>query len=546
MGGVAAALAAAASGYKVVLSEETDWLGGQMTAQGTSALDEHDYIESFGGTRSYYELRNRIRQTYQDAYNVEVQNPGNGWVSRLCFEPKVGEWVLREMLKPQLAENLTLLERHYPVEARADEGVVKEVTLQGSEGEVLGLEASFFLDATELGDLLPLTNTAYVTGAEARSDTGEASAPLEAKPDEVQSLTWCFAVEYCPGESHIISKPRGYERFKSEQPYSLILDSGTPKEREFRMFGLGTKGEPPFWTYRRLFDAEQFHDPQRPNDIALINWPSNDYWIDHSLDKPHHVQQRLYTEAQQLSLGFLYWLQTECPRDDGGYGYPELKLRRDIMGTRSGLAKAPYIRESRRILALERIVAEDVSATADGAARAKACADSVGIGWYQLDLHACVGNPAGGRFEPTLPFQIPLGALIPKETKNLLAACKNIGTTHLSNGAYRLHPVEWAIGEAAGSLAAFCLHHKKLPREVWASKTLTAEFQDKLLAHGTPLAWAKDIPLDHPYFAAAQRFVLADGISKKSTRFARLELDLDTPLEGRTEALGRVLETEFA
>ena len=28
MGGVAAALAAAASGYKVVLSEETDWLGG--------------------------------------------------------------------------------------------------------------------------------------------------------------------------------------------------------------------------------------------------------------------------------------------------------------------------------------------------------------------------------------------------------------------------------------------------------------------------------------------------------------------------------------
>src|SRR5499426_2826529 len=54
-GGVAAALAAARNGRRVVLLEETDWLGGQMTAQGVSALDEHEHVESFGGTRSYYE-----------------------------------------------------------------------------------------------------------------------------------------------------------------------------------------------------------------------------------------------------------------------------------------------------------------------------------------------------------------------------------------------------------------------------------------------------------------------------------------------------------
>ena len=60
-------------------------------------------------------------------------------------------------------------------------------------------------------------------------------------------------------------------------------------------------------------------------------------------------------------------------------------------------------------------------------------------------------------YAPTLPFQIPLGALIPIECDNLLAACKNINTTHLSNGAYRLQPVEWSIGEAAGSLAAYCV-----------------------------------------------------------------------------------------
>jgi len=546
MGGVAAALAAAASGYKVILSEETDWLGGQMTSQGTSAMDEHAHIETFGGTRSYYELRNRIRKKYREAYGVDAPNPGNGWVSKLCFEPNVGERVLREMLEPHLANNLTLLERHVPIKARVENSVVKEVVLKGPKGERVGLGASYFLDATELGDLLPLTNTAYVTGAEAKSDTGEAGAPDEARPDEVQSLTWCFAAEYCPGESHTIPKPEGYERFKTEQPYSLILDGGTPKEREFRMFGPGTKGEPPFWTYRRLFNAQLLKDPKRPNDIALINWPSNDYWFDHPIGKSRSAQRRLYAEAKRLSLGFLYWLQTECPRDDGGFGYPELKLRRDVMGTRSGLAKAPYIRESRRILAVERIIAEDVSATSDGAARAKACENSVGIGWYQLDLHACVGNPEGGMFEPTLPFQIPLGSLIPKDTKNLLAACKNIGTTHLSNGAYRLHPVEWVIGEAAGLLAAFCLQEKKRPKDIWMSEALTTDFQKRLLTNGIPLAWATDVPLDHPQFAKAQRFVLSGSIDKESERFASLELNLDVPLEGTVTALGEVLENEIS
>ncbi len=62
-GGVAAALAAARNGRRVVLLEETDWLGGQMTSQGVSALDEHEHIESFGGTRSYYGRGSRWTQS---------------------------------------------------------------------------------------------------------------------------------------------------------------------------------------------------------------------------------------------------------------------------------------------------------------------------------------------------------------------------------------------------------------------------------------------------------------------------------------------------
>jgi FAD dependent oxidoreductase len=496
MGGVAAALAALESGYSVILTETTNWLGGQMTSQGVSALDEHPHIETFGATRSYDDLRQRIRKYYQENYGVDTVmkdrmplNPGNGWVSGLCFEPRVGEQVVRELLGPHLAwGKLQILYRHHLVKAVVEDDTVREIILRDSRHNLVSIQASYFLDATDLGDLLPLTSTEYVTGAEAKSDTGEPHAKDTARPDEVQSFTYCFAVEYRPNERHVIIKPEGYEYFRDTQPYSLTLDANT-NPRHFKMFEEGANGELPFWTYRRIFDSSLFNHPKEPNDIALINWASNDYRFANLIDKSKREQKRILREAKNLSLGFLYWLQTECPRDDGGFGYPEFKLRKDIMGTRDGLSKAPYIRESRRIKALERILEQDITASSNKDVRAKHFTNSVGIGWYQLDLHPCVCNDEVSMFEPTLPFQIPLGALIPVHTKNLLPACKNIGTTHLTNGAYRLHPVEWDIGEAAGTLAAFCLEFQKTPKQVWESKQLTQDLQQKLLVRGAPLTW---------------------------------------------------------
>ena len=63
-GGVAAALAALRRGRSVVLTEETDWLGGQLSAQGVPP-DEHPWIEQFGCTRSYRAFREGVRQYYR-------------------------------------------------------------------------------------------------------------------------------------------------------------------------------------------------------------------------------------------------------------------------------------------------------------------------------------------------------------------------------------------------------------------------------------------------------------------------------------------------
>src|SRR5699024_8508112 len=102
LGGVAAALAAARQGARVVLTEEFDWIGGQSTSQAVPP-DEHPWIEDFGCTRSYRAFRDGIRDYYRRAYPLTDAarartdlNPGAGWVSKLCHEPQVALAVLEE------------------------------------------------------------------------------------------------------------------------------------------------------------------------------------------------------------------------------------------------------------------------------------------------------------------------------------------------------------------------------------------------------------------------------------------------------------------
>jgi hypothetical protein len=544
LGGVAAALAACEAGMRVVLTEETDWPGGQISAQGVAALDEHEHIERFGGTASYYRLREGIRAYYRAEFNAPQTtpegyhgenvplNPGNAWVSRLSFLPEVGVRVIGKLLAPHIeAGRLRVLYEHSPIRAEVEDDNdggrrIRSVTLADQQGAETTLRAAYFLDATDLGDLLPLTGTEYVTGAEAQSDTGEPHAPPDARPGEVQSFTWSFAVEYRPGEDHTIPRPPGYEAFRDTQPYSLTLTDKDGQPLHFRMFATGEGGRLPFWTYRRLHDSAQLGG----RDVALINWHGNDYYGGSIVDVPPDERDRHLKEGRLLALGFLHWLQTECPRDEGGQGYPEFKLRPDVMATADGLAKRPYIREGRRLLARRRIVEGDIVAESQPGARARNCRDAVGLGWYAIDLHPCVGNPQASMFAPTRPFQIPLGALIPRVTVNLIAAGKCIGTTHLTNGAYRLHPVEWNTGEAAGALAAYCVTTGQLPREVHDDERRLWRLQYQLARRGVPLAWALDIPQSEPLFIPSQLLLVRDVLSPQGTQFRRLEIHPDEAL----------------
>jgi hypothetical protein len=186
-------------------------------------------------------------------------------------------------------------------------------------------------------------------------------------------------------------------------------------------------------------------------------------------------------------------MQTEAPRPDGGAGWKGLRLRHDQVGTEDGLAKYPYIRESRRIRAEFTVVEQHVGTDARGKQTAEDFADSVGVGSYRIDLHPSSGGDNYIDIS-SLPFQIPLGALIPRRVENLIAACKNLGVTHITNGCYRLHPVEWNIGESAGALAAHCVATKQPPRRVRNNEKPRGDFQEQLRAQGVETAWPNLTP----------------------------------------------------
>jgi hypothetical protein len=357
--------------------------------------------------------------------------------------------------------------------------------------------ASIVIDATELGDLLPLAGADHRVGAESVAETGEAHAqPHEAKAHCVQSFTYTFAADrMTEGERHVIPEPEKYRHYREAQPYSLTIDVhggeiyGEESGRlEYKLYERmpGTKGG--LWTYRRLLAAHLVGECA-PRDLTMFNWPGNDYRDRSIIDRPAAEVAASLQDAKRVSLGFLHWLQTEAPTVADRHGAPELMLRPDVMGSADGLSKHPYIRESRRIVALKTIVEADVAAQFQPGPLAAPFADSVGIGWYPIDIHRAGADDVGLSCR-TKPFQIPLGALIPVRLANLVAACKNIGTTHITNGCYRLHPVEWNIGEAAGALAAFALQQGLTPAAVRAERL--APFRP--LVQFLSTAWAVTAP----------------------------------------------------
>ncbi len=510
-GGCAAALGALREGRRVVMTEECRWIGGQLTSQ-LVPPDEHPWMDMFGGTRAYRGYREAVRGYYRSHFPLTEEarsqspfNPGGGSVSGITHEPKVSLAVLEVLLAPYVSSGqLTVLTEFRPVAVSVGGDRVLAVTVEHLlDQHRITIAAPYFVDATEQGDLLPLAKCEFVTGAESQGQTGEPSAPAVAQADNIQSFTVCFAMDYRDGENHVITKPEEYAFWRDYVPAMkpawpgklLAWHMSNPITLEKRVVEFDPredagKANAPLnlWLYRRIRRRKNFVNWEQDADISLVNWPQNDYWLGNlhggtAAEVAKHLQG-----GKQLSLSLLYWMQTEAPRADGKAGWPGLRLRHDQSGTEDGLAMYPYIRESRRIQAEFTVTEQMVATKGRETLGAEKFADSVGIGSYRIDLHPSSG---GDNYidVSSQPFQIPMGALIPKRVENLLAGCKNLGVTHITNGCYRLHPVEWNIGESAGALAAEALRTGEPPRRIRRDEKLRYAFQTRLRSRGIQTEW---------------------------------------------------------
>lgn len=542
-GGVAAAIAATARGHRVILTEQYAWLGGQLTSQAVPP-DENQWITTGGGTRRYCQYRTAVQQYYRDHLPLTAKlrhtvdlNPGGGGVSRLCHNPRISAAVFDQLLASARASGrLIVLQPAKPTAVDTQGDRIAGVTIEHLQtGQLIHITASYVIDATELGDLLALSNTEYVSGAESRKETGELHAlDGPAEPENVQAFTWDFAMGFDPDPdaAHVIDKPATYEYWRQYTPplsppwpgKLLSTDHLNPitlVTRRNYLFASapsseGLEGQPGIWNYRKVQSPEYFDMEPPAHGVTIVNWPMNDYMEGNIIDQPSEVVAKHLEASRQLSLSLLYWLQTEAVDPiTGKAGHPGLYLRPDFTGTPDGLAQAPYIRESRRIKAVFTVTEAHVGSemrwgrqepfhaihgrTFDPV-QGPICenfTDSVGIGYYPIDLHpSCNGRNYVD--VASTPFQIPLGALLPVRVKNLLPGCKNLGVTHITNGCYRLHPVEWNIGESAGILASWCLEHDKEPHQVREDKTILRDFQAALVQEGVILHW----PWQHHPFKA--------------------------------------------
>ncbi|MBW4652391.1 MAG: FAD-dependent oxidoreductase [Kaiparowitsia implicata GSE-PSE-MK54-09C] len=535
-----AALVTARAKLEVCWVMPTQIVGGQFTTQGLPASDDGELLkhrsatgitgEAFAISMAQRQFRDRQRQL-QPVQGKIVSNPGGGWVSLLCASPIVAATALNEAIAPYLdAGNLRLIPQAEPTQ------VLMEPTNTGRQRVVgvrfwdAGRSLSFtvrgqvVVEATDLGDVLELGNIPSRVGQESRAESGEQILPQHSKPECQQSFTFGAVVEWVsPGQHVPIGAPLGYNRqpwLLSQQFEDRFWSKSGGKWQAARHF-LAPFG---IFRYRRLVRQALSENTVSRGDVTVLNWGEhqhgeteewlcgNDYRLGELVGVSREERQRHLQQARDRARAYVHFLQQRGT---------SLKPRGDLTWTPDGIALEPYIREARRGIALTTIRHEDVAKIFyPNQARARTFRDSVGIGQYHyLDLH---GNDRPGHASlpgdnvMALPFTLSLGALVPRDTDGLVLSAKSLGTTHITNAAYRMHPVEWAIGEASGYLAALSVWTQRQPRDIATQPALTRKLQGLLTRNHIPIVWFDDVAHDDPDFEAIQVMAAAGIIQSES------------------------------
>ncbi len=450
-GGMAAAIASSREGANTCLFEETDWLGGMLSAAGVPAIDGR----SDAASGIFREFIDRVESYYASkGMSDEIHNCQ---VSYLCFEPHIADEIFKEMADEE--DNLSIFYNSKAVTLYRDgDKVVGAKFIQDNEKTYV-VNAKITIDATEFGDLMYLGDIPYDLGIDANS-----SEPLASVADTcIQPITYVAILQH-QSDAETIEEPPNYNR----ENYRCTIESDVCPDSNSK------------------FDMKRLMSYGRmPNNKLMINIPSHSYGNDFhatSSELEDLSRKEVLEEAKNYSRGFIYFMQTELGLDDYGLY--------DEFGTEDKFAKMPYVRESRRLKGEYRLTESDV-VKGGGGQRADVFYDAIAIGDYPIDLHFCKYG-IGDVFKEIAPYQIPYRVTIPKNIDGFMAADKNISVSHIVNGTTRLQPVTMSVGQAVGTAAGMASNQGIEPRDIDVE-----ELQKKLISAKSNLFFFKDLTPEH-------------------------------------------------
>ncbi|WP_225913924.1 FAD-dependent oxidoreductase [Leptolyngbya ohadii] len=447
MGGVSAAAQSMRSGAKTCLIELTPWLGGQISSQGVSALDESVSMNARGNlSPDWIDFKRLVKdQQVEVPPWTNLASPQNTsdlnscWVATLCFLPKAGEQASEQWLQQAATQSPEskwttstafkgatfdptgrLITSVYAVRripknpgyvplgrpskelpvwyswSPNDQFDKVPMRLQPPAGKQM-----IVIDATDTGEFLGWAGIPYRLGSEGRSTTSEYFASQQDNPDCTQAFTFPFGLGIL-------------DDGKASQQLLAQVQPGYPKAEHrayFDMEGFPMFGSASVFNYRRILSTtsnDSRSDDPAPGDISMLNWNRGNDWP--FMDPPLILNEKQITELGQhenwlggLSLSalrhgeehallFAEWLMETQSKP----GLPMTYLYGiDMpMGTASGLSMMPYIREGRRMLGrngygqVEFMLREaDIRTDMRGGRDFRPTA--IALTHYPIDMHGC-------------------------------------------------------------------------------------------------------------------------------------------------------------
>ena len=523
--GIAAAIAAAEDGERVLLIEPSRRIGGLVT----NGLTHTDFRTFEGLSGSFLDFSKRVEAHYRTTYGPDSQQVKDSFRGTQ-FEPKIALKVFEEMLAvhPKLKVQKEWALEGMKTSSNGDgEGPATaraaEIALfSDNAGQFHSVPAHYFIDASYEGDLMAAARVKYRVGREAGEEYGETLAPDQAD-DQLQAYNFRLCITHVAENRVPFSEPPGYLR-KEFVELLPLLGSGKIKG----VFGNGPtflmKAQGP------LPNGKADVNDQSRGPVRLSLPGENDNWPEGESGFAARVVQggavapfsrtglrqsrdRIFDEHLRWNVGLLYFLQTddEVPaqfRDETR----EWGWCRDEFTENNHLPLQLYVREARRMLG-EYVFSEKDTDLAPDDARAVLNKESIAMGDYGPNCHGTSheGSRFGGKhtgefYKRVAPYQIPYGVLLAPGMENLLVPGA-VSSSHVGFCALRLEPIWMSLGQAAGHAA-----HLARSKRCAVQRVSIPALQARLHQAGAATIYVSDVPPGHADFSVVQWWGTVGGL----------------------------------